>query len=126
MAGFIVWNILTSKWTYIVIAVLLGLLCGVLIWLGGYENPALYVAGGGALLPWSWRYEWMQKVGLGAGISSIILLLIVIGLSSLFGSSDDNNVAEEEESQAGYYDPSQYPPAYYYQQQTAAPYVFQT
>lgn len=137
MAGFFLWSVLTSKWTYIVIAILLGLICGVLIWLGGYENLSLYIAGGSAVQSWSWRYEWMQKVGVGAGITSIILILLVIGFQFIFGGGGDDDSGDyygdevldyypqppgfqsqyafPARQPTSYYPPQSYPPQYYQQ-----------
>ena len=42
MAFFLI-TVLTSKVTYTLIAFLLAFLCGVLIWLGGYENTLTYL-----------------------------------------------------------------------------------
>jgi len=115
MPGFVVLNILTSKWTYIIIAVLLALIGGILIWLGGYENPSLYVAGGGALMKWTWRYEWMQKTGLGASIASIILLFITVGLSIALKSNDSETYYDDPYAFQNYPPfASPYPPPPYY------------
>lgn len=81
--------ILFSKWTYIVIAVILALVCGALIWLGGYETPSAIFVGAGATQTWSWRYESLQKAGvICGGISASLIVLITIA-SALFGGSGD-------------------------------------
>lgn len=81
--------ILVSKWTYIVLAVILAIVCGVLIWLGGYENAAIYLAGGGATQSWSWRYENMQKAGLACGAISVILAIIISIGTAIFGGGEE-------------------------------------
>lgn len=87
--------IIFSKWTYIVIAVILALICGALIWLGGYETPAAIFAGAGATQTWSWRYENLQKAGvICGGISASLIVLITIA-SALFGGNGDDSEYDE-------------------------------
>lgn len=89
-------SLLTSKWTYVVLAVVLAITCGVLIWLGGYESVTGYIATGGVGQSWSWRYDTTQKIGVGCGVSSIILAFLISIGTALFGKSSEPEYDEYE------------------------------
>lgn len=95
-------RIVLSKWTYVVLAVILALACGVLIWLGGYESATVYLAGGSAIQSWSWRYETMQKAGLACGAASIILAILISIGSWLFGDDTYDENFDDQFQEYGY------------------------
>jgi hypothetical protein len=68
-------DVFLSKWTYIIIGVLLALTAVGLLILGGLTNWAGLLTGTGG--GWSWQNNVTQKAGLVCGGGSFVLLLLV-------------------------------------------------